>query len=108
MEHKRIQNDLERRLKKICNYVWTNEEYKLQGISGECDVGGIIKKWDRMFVFEVKTTDNDKNRLKAYHQLSKDESFYTKLYHDYEPFQILKFYAYGSDKRRGYDVIRVK
>jgi len=110
MNHNMIVKDITRRLEKICNYVWSEEDYNLNGGRGESDNGGIdfyLRK--KLYLVEDKKTDTDKARHKAYHQLDRAERFYRRLFNDFEPFDIVKFYAYSDkSKRRGYQVRRIK
>ena len=79
MEHDTIVHDITRRLNKMCNYVWSEEDYHMDGETGESDNGGIdfvFRK--KLYLVEDKRTNNDKNRHKAYHQLDKAERFYNK------------------------------
>ena len=108
MNHDLICKGLEKRLNKLGCYTWLNEEYRVNGQCGECDVFG-INLTDRVaYIGEVKETDGPKHRLKAKSQLDKDVNYYTKLFKGFDNLAIHTFYAYSAHTRRGYYAKRLK
>ena len=108
MEHNQIVNKLERRLRvKLGCITTSNEEYRNKGENGEIDLYGFDFKNQRLYAIEIKRTNSPKNSTKAFHQLDKDEKYLRRLFFDFEPFSLLRFYAYSSkDKKIGYEVVR--
>jgi hypothetical protein len=108
LDHKQIQNDLERRLGKFGYYHASCTEFSVQGTKGEMDDYGVKLRERRIVVIEVKGKDTDNNRAKAYHQLRKDALLIDRLYFDFFPLEVSFFYAHSSkNMKRGYDVERV-
>ena len=106
MLHDKIIDDLERRLEKYCEKTSREQNYVLfEELRGEYDVAGI--RGPRVFVFEVKQHDNEKNRDKALMQLGKD-FYYFNRYKRFGENNIKLFYAFSDEKsRRGYTVERI-
>ena len=77
------------------------KEYDMySGKHGECDIYAVFK--DNLLLFEVKSNNTKRNRLKAYHQLEKDKVYFNRLF---KPHKIYQFYVYGN--KTGYDIERV-
>jgi hypothetical protein len=115
MNHDRIIDDLESRLKGFCDIVETKGTYKFKDENqlfkdyqdgtcyGEFDVIGIRN--NTVFTIETKGRDLYANRKKAMYQLEKDKYY---LSHICEDFKIHKFYAYSCDNKRGYTVEEIR
>lgn len=108
MEHSEICSSLEKRLYQLGCYTNLNEEYTINNKSGECDVFGINLENKKAYIIEVKKIDTPKHRRYAKHQLEKDIEYYSKLFKTLGKLDIYTFYAYSADKRRGYNVERIK
>ena len=109
LEHPQIVSKLERRLRvKLGCVTTTCENYKCNGIVGEVDLYGFDFKHQVLYAIEVKGRDNQNNSTKAYHQLNKDEVYLRRLFHDFEPFKLVRLYAHSDKtKRQRYDVVRL-
>jgi hypothetical protein len=108
LDHKEIQDDLEKRLGKMGYYHASCTEFSVQGIHGEMDDYGVKLRERRIVVLEVKGKDTYKNRETAYHQLRKDALLINRLFFDFFPIEIAYFYAHSSkNMKRGYDVERI-
>lgn len=104
-KHDRIISSLERRLIESGFETYKNIDYSFLGKQGEMDLYAISRKYDALFLIEVKTSDNTKNRRKAKHQIAKDKNYLSFLYPELNKFY---FYAYGERGRQGYSVKRIK
>jgi len=108
MEHQIILSKLERRLRvKLGCITSCNEEFRNKGEHGEVDLYGFDFRHRILYTIEIKRTDNPKNSTKAYKQLNKDEAYLRRLFFDFEPFKIIRFYAHSNKyKRQRYEVTR--
>jgi len=84
------------------------EYYSRKTGHGECDVYAVYK--NNLLCFEVKSTDSKHARAKAEHQLTKDHSYFSKLYGTTKTY---KFYVYGDSLKNSkyekfYEIQRVK
>ena len=109
MEHPIIVNKLERRLRvKLGCVTTTCENYKCNGINGEIDLYGFDFKNKILYAIEVKGRDNPKNSSKAFYQLNKDEVYLRRLFHDFEPFKLVRLYAHSDkNKRQKYNIVKL-
>ena len=96
MEHDLIISRLEKHLKEQGCITQTCEEFNINGRKGECDLYGFDFKNRILCVYEVKSHHNPKNFFKARYQLQKDEEYLKRLFFDFAPFKLVKFYCYSS------------
>lgn len=73
------------------------EEYKIGDVYGECDLYAI--NGSNLLLFEVKSFNSRKNRLKAYKQLQKDKLKYVK---EFKPQKVYMFCVYAT--KNGYNI----
>ena len=106
-KHDNIVDSLEQRLKNSNTHysqITKEENYTTyRGKAGEVDDYAIFRSQCNKYLllFEVKTTDNHKNRCKAHQQLLKDRAYYSKLYNVDRTFL---FYVHSIPKTNEYKI----
>ena len=79
-------------------------EYDMNnGKHGECDIYAVHKH--DLLLFEIKSRNAKKHRLKAYHQLEKDSLYFNRLF---KPHRIFKFYVYGEGNHYKIERVNLK